>query len=172
VTRSGTSRQQIARTLTTAYAGRLLSEDTFARRFDQLFDARVIEPRWLVGDLSLRAPLAARPWRLLRSAIEALARVRVSITAAVEERPEVLLALDWRGADRELLVGRNTACDVVLPDQSVSRLHARLVFRDGSWIVQDLASTNGTLVNGRRVGRCELRPGDVLLLGNELLKVD
>ena len=46
------------------------------------------------------------------------------------------------------------------------------VFRDGRWILQDLASTNGTTVNGLRVGRCELRPGDRVQLGNHQLLVD
>jgi pSer/pThr/pTyr-binding forkhead associated (FHA) protein len=61
---------------------------------------------------------------------------------------------------------------VVLVELSVSRLHARLVFRDGSWILQDLESTNGTIVNGVLVGRCALRPGDRLLLGKARLRID
>jgi pilus assembly protein CpaF len=71
-----------------------------------------------------------------------------------------------------LLVGRHHACDVVLPESSVSRRHARLVFRDGTWVVQDLESTNGTIVNGVRVGRCALRPGDHLILGDAHLRID
>jgi pilus assembly protein CpaF len=61
---------------------------------------------------------------------------------------------------------------VVLGDATVSRRHARLVFRDGGWIIQDLASTNGTRLNGQAVGRACLRPGDQLLLGHQLLRVD
>ena len=45
-------------------------------------------------------------------------------------------------------------------------------FRDGSWILQDLESTNGTLLNGVRVGRCRLRPGDRIRLGTEELRID
>lgn len=84
----------------------------------------------------------------------------------------MLLALDWSGQQSDLLIGRHQACDVVLEAPSVSRRHARLVFRDHRWIVQDLHSTNGTVVNGTRVGRCELRPGDALLLGDERLTID
>jgi pilus assembly protein CpaF len=54
----------------------------------------------------------------------------------------------------------------------VSRRHARLVFRDGSWVIQDLRSCNGTEVNGLVVGRCELRPGDHVVLGDEHLVID
>jgi len=71
-----------------------------------------------------------------------------------------------------LIIGRHERCDVVLRDPSVSRRHARLIFRDHKWIIQDLRSTNGTIVNGTRVGRSEVRPGDLLALGDERLRVD
>ncbi len=83
-----------------------------------------------------------------------------------------LLALDWSGACEELLVGRHYACDVVVGDMSVSRKHARLSFRDGHWVLRDLDSTNGTRVNGTRVVRCRLEPGDRLRLGSADLLVD
>jgi hypothetical protein len=40
------------------------------------------------------------------------------------------------------------------------------------WVIQDLGSTNGTEVNGVRVGRCELHPGDHVGLGDERLRID
>jgi pSer/pThr/pTyr-binding forkhead associated (FHA) protein len=67
---------------------------------------------------------------------------------------------------------RDLACDVVLTGPTVSRRHVRLCFRDGAWILQDLESTNGTLVNHRRVVRCRVIPGDRLDLGGERLTVD
>jgi pSer/pThr/pTyr-binding forkhead associated (FHA) protein len=69
-------------------------------------------------------------------------------------------------------VGRSSVCDILLTDHTVSRLHARLVCRDARWILEDLGSTNGSYINGDLVGRCELRPGDRLSLGNALLRVD
>jgi pSer/pThr/pTyr-binding forkhead associated (FHA) protein len=72
----------------------------------------------------------------------------------------------------ELLVGRHQDCDVVLLGLTVSRRHARLVFRDGNWVLQDLDSTNGTTVNGVRIGRCEVRPGDLVELGDARLQID
>ena len=60
----------------------------------------------------------------------------------------------------------------MLGDLSVSRRHALLRFRDGRWILQDLESTNGTRVNGEPVGRCQLRPGDALQVGDVRLLVD
>jgi pSer/pThr/pTyr-binding forkhead associated (FHA) protein len=83
-----------------------------------------------------------------------------------------VLALDWNGGHDELVIGRNPVCDIVLPGPGVSRRHARLSFRDGSWILQDLESTNGTVVNGAQVGRCKIQPGDRLIIGDEQLIVD
>lgn len=166
----GTSRKRIARALNAAYGDGLLSEDTFSRRLDQLLAAKVVDPARFVGDLSFRRALGWRG-RLLA----ALAAVEESLGMSrlrAAPRGEALLALDWTGSGHELLIGRHHACDVVLSESSVSRRHARLVFRDGAWVVQDLESTNGTIVNGVRVGRCALRPGDRLLLGDAELRVD
>jgi pSer/pThr/pTyr-binding forkhead associated (FHA) protein len=66
---------------------------------------------------------------------------------------------------RALVIGRSVACDLTLSDPTVSRWHAELI-RDGDrWIVRDMGSTNGTRVNGWRVRRAVLEPGDVLALG-------
>ena len=73
---------------------------------------------------------------------------------------------------RSLLVGRHPACDGVVANPSVSRRHAQLTFRDGVWVLQDLASTNGTSVNGERVGRTRLRVGDVISLGDQAIQID
>jgi hypothetical protein len=166
VLRAGASRQQIAHTLNAAYADGLLSEDTFSHRLDQLLDARIVDPFRLIGDLNLRS--SGEGWRatLVSAVAASVRRLRTPGSEAV------LLALDWDGSQSELLLGRHESCDVVLSDPRVSRRHARLVFRDGSWVLQDLQSTNGTTVNGVRVGRCEVRPGDQLVLGHEQLKID
>lgn len=163
----GASRRRITHTLLAAYADGLLSEETFNYRLDQLLGARVIDPRRLVGDLMFRR---AADWRT-----RLLSAIRRSLVPARTVGPalnQIILALDWTGATTELIVGRHHGCDVVLDDLSVSRKHARLVCRDGSWVVQDLESTNGTLVNGVSVGRCALRPGDHLVLGHAFLRVD
>jgi uncharacterized RDD family membrane protein YckC len=50
-----------------------------------------------------------------------------------------------------LVVGRSRSCDVRLRDDTVSRLHAALVWRGGALVVEDLGSSNGTWVNGERI---------------------
>lgn len=166
---SGASRRRIARTLNAAYADGLLSEETFTYRLDQLLGERLIDPRRLIGDLSFRRTVS---WRSRLAAAVGALKQTITISELSMSRAESLLALDWSGAAAELLVGRHHACDVVLDEPSVSRRHARLVFRDGSWILHDLKSTNGTLVNGVLVGRCALRPGDHLALGEARLRID
>jgi hypothetical protein len=169
VLQAGGSRRRLARTLNEAYAGGLLSDDTFVRRVDQLLTSHVVDPIAVVGDINLRS--VVRP----RVGVAAAIRARLALfrkNASSRPLRPALLALDWSGAQAELLIGRHHACDVMLSNPSVSRRHARLVFRDDKWIIQDLQATNGTFVNGTRVGRCELRPGDCLLLGEQALQVD
>ncbi len=64
-----------------------------------------------------------------------------------------------------MVVGRLASCDVCLADSNTSRQHAAFV-RDGAgWAVEDLGSTNGTLVNGERVELLRLVDGDVVVVG-------
>ncbi len=166
---AGASRQNLARELNAAYSCGLLSERTFCQRLDLLFGSCLVDPARVVGDLSVRLPRRRWPRRvadLLDATIGLLTR-----SDGVGAAPR-LLALDWTGGQEEILLGRHLTCDVVLDDLSVSRRHARLVFRDGRWVIQDLESTNGTEVNGVRVGRCELHPGDHIGLGDERLRID
>jgi hypothetical protein len=65
------------------------------------------------------------------------------------------------------VVGRSRECDIVLGDSNVSRRHAELrPGAGGQWTVSDLGSTNGVLVNGRRVsGATPLKSGDHVVFG-------
>lgn len=69
------------------------------------------------------------------------------------------------------LLGRATTCDICLDAISVSRRHAVLVKRGRCWSIVDLDATNGTLVNGERINRRRLRPGDQIALGQAVLAV-
>ncbi|MBN1817082.1 MAG: FHA domain-containing protein [Sedimentisphaerales bacterium] len=72
-------------------------------------------------------------------------------------------------ARRLVTVGRENA-DILLNDPSVSRLHAEFLFRDGQWLLQDLRSSNGTLVNGRCLERpIQLRHNDQIQFGLTVL---
>lgn len=67
-----------------------------------------------------------------------------------------------------VIVGRREGCDVTLADSSVSRRHAKMEYSGGTWVVSDLGSTNGTYVNGVRINRKELSPGDYVKFGSTL----
>jgi predicted component of type VI protein secretion system len=64
-------------------------------------------------------------------------------------------------------IGRSRDCDVVLADANVSRRHAQVLpAAAGTWTIADLGSTNGVLLNGRRIsGAAQLTPGDRIALG-------
>ena len=75
--------------------------------------------------------------------------------------------------DGELTIGRAQGCAVVLPsDTFVSQMHARVFRRGDDYWVEDLGSTNGTLVNGRKVdGAVPLRRGDRVQVGRSVLEL-
>jgi hypothetical protein len=171
VVRAGALRDRLAGILKAAFADGLLSEQTLTHRLSALFDQRLVDPYGVVGDLSLRSRIQQRRPSTLIAAAVAACRRRTARKVDESSGP-LVLALDWTHGEGNLVIGRDAACDVVLADESVSRHHARLVFRDGTWIIQDLNSKNGTIVNRERVGRCQLQPGDRLQLGDQLLDVD
>ena len=64
-----------------------------------------------------------------------------------------------------VVIGRSRDCDLRLPDTDTSRRHAKIVCDAGRFVLYDLASTNGTFVNGERVDERELAPGDRIRIG-------
>jgi two-component system cell cycle response regulator len=69
-------------------------------------------------------------------------------------------------AGRVVTLGRGDGCDVRIPDQSVSRSHARVEASDDGYEVADLQSTNGTFVNDVPVASRRLKDGDYVRVGN------
>ncbi|MFT4188516.1 MAG: ATP-binding cassette domain-containing protein, partial [Aeromicrobium sp.] len=70
------------------------------------------------------------------------------------------------------VIGRDPSCDLVVDDPMASRAHARLTEADGQLWIEDLGSTNATLVNGGAVRRQRLVEGDQILIGNTHLVVE
>jgi len=72
----------------------------------------------------------------------------------------------------DVVIGRSREAQVRIDDVGISRQHSRIVQNiDGRFIVEDMESTNGTFVGGRRVNRCELESGDHVQIGpNVVLK--
>ncbi len=72
--------------------------------------------------------------------------------------PPIILSLANEAEDTrktftssELVIGRDTACDFPLTDETVSARHARLSYRYLQWWVEDMQSTNGTFLNDEKV---------------------
>ena len=78
------------------------------------------------------------------------------------------------GSDRLLRVGRLDPLEIVLDDSSVSRYHAEVRATDRGWRVRDLGSTNGTRLNGVRLGNGQwpLRVRDLLQFGEVAVVVE
>ncbi len=73
----------------------------------------------------------------------------------------------------EISVGRVQGNELMLPKGNVSKRHARLLYRDGRFIVTDLKSTNGTYVNGRKITQATIvREGDKIYIGDFILRID
>lgn len=73
--------------------------------------------------------------------------------------------------DKDIIsVGRSRDNDIVIENLSVSRNHARIRNQDGKYILTDLNSANGTLVNGMRITKTEIQDEDVITIGKHTLE--
>jgi hypothetical protein len=84
------------------------------------------------------------------------------------ERESVALTVDGKRYEvekRRLVLGRSRECDIQLADPNVSRRHAELRQEGTTYWIVDLDSTNGTVINGRRLKRAKLQDGDTITLG-------
>ena len=68
-------------------------------------------------------------------------------------------------------LGRRSTNSVVISDNAVSGEHCRLTYPDGKVIVEDMGSTNGTILNGEKITVSEIKNGDVLILGKTKYKI-
>ncbi len=65
-----------------------------------------------------------------------------------------------------LIIGRDAGCDIQITDASISGRHARISVEDGHCTIEDLGSTNGTLVNDRKLeGKVEIVKDDIIKIG-------
>jgi hypothetical protein len=160
---SDAERDQAIDQLGERFAEGRLSHDTFIHRMEAALKARdrrdlaelladLPSPRRL-GD-TLR-DYGRRGWEAVTSGMP---------RAVPAASPPVLM---FPSSDRRrFTIGRDAACDLVLPNLSVSRWHAGLKRCASGWLLDDLGSTNGTRLNGWRVTEpVPVRPGDWVSFG-------
>ena len=87
------------------------------------------------------------------------------VTRGFYEGLEVPVDREW------MVIGRGRSADFVIAEPTISRSHAALGFDGEGFFVQDLGSTNGTKVNGKREPKMRLADGDELQLGKLQLEV-
>lgn len=114
-------------------------------------------------------PAAAGPRPIRTAMLPTVAPAADGVTLVVrdEQGGEQRVRMDRP----EVRVGRGLENDIVLDSLSVSREHARFL-RDGWLVVEDLGSRNGTFVNGERVQRAQIAPGDTVRLGTAEVTIE
>jgi FHA domain len=132
--------------------------------------------------LFLRILLAVLLYGFLGLAIYTLLRdlkQQGQLLAARQPPPLALIHTDGELATPQLftkpliILGREPECDFFVDDQAVSFQHARLSYRQQQWWLEDLASTNGTFLNGDAVTTpVVITHGDELRLGQLVIRVE
>ncbi len=76
--------------------------------------------------------------------------------------------MEYPLSEEETIVGRNPTTNITLLDEGISREHTLIHFDEesGRYTIEDLQSTNGTKVNGRRVRSAQLEDGDEIEIGH------
>ncbi len=68
------------------------------------------------------------------------------------------------------IIGRDKTADIVVKDSLVSRQHAAIVYTDTGFVVKDLGSTNGTILNGKTVGQSPIANRDKVSIGDTTIQ--
>ncbi len=68
------------------------------------------------------------------------------------------------------IIGRDKTADIVVKDSLVSRQHAAIVYTDAGFVVKDLGSTNGTILNGKTVGQSPIANRDKVSIGDTTIQ--
>jgi hypothetical protein len=139
-----------------------------------LFFMRVLRAVWA----EMRAPttVAAAPATNDRASRNWGGAPRSPTNTRSGGRLKVIEPADTKGQTYELgdelTVGRAGGCQITLDDTFVSQLHARVFRRDGQLYVEDLGSTNGTLLNRKKItAPIAIRKGDRLQIGKTVMEL-
>ncbi len=98
-----------------------------------------------------------------------------AVTAPPPRSAELIVVDGLRAGDRffvskQLVIGRSSRCDISLPSQLVSRSHAEIIPTPDGFLLKDMSSANGTILNGKLVAESRLRHGDQICLGDVTIR--
>jgi pSer/pThr/pTyr-binding forkhead associated (FHA) protein len=106
----------------------------------------------------------------IRKQSEGLKKIPGTFQASVvivKGRPE---GMEYLVTRESTVLGRDKSADIVLKDAQVSRRHAVIEYREGTYVLRDLESTNGTRMNGSIIKESNLRHGDKFIIGDTTLQ--
>jgi hypothetical protein len=180
---SDSEREEAVSELGDRFAEGRLSQQTFLRRMDEALGAR---DRRQLDRLFTDLPRRVAP-RTLSALYHSLGD---SLGAALRDgarrvRPQprppravpqparaLFFPSTGPGAGTSFTIGRDSRCDLLIEDSTVSRWHARLDRQDDGWVLTDVGSTNGTRVNGWRARQpMPVQPGDHVMFGSAVFIV-
>jgi len=154
------------------------AEQALATELKQVVRETALERGWgLVGppevEFEIDPELARGRFRCAATFVEGPGELAPAVPAAGEAGILLLdgerVAATYRLGPATTL-GRLPTCDIVLTDPGASRRHATIVRRDDGYVVTDLGSTNGTLVNGEPTTERLLVDGDRIKIGTTVLE--
>jgi pSer/pThr/pTyr-binding forkhead associated (FHA) protein len=139
-----------------------------------LFFLRVLWAVWseVRGPRPAKAAASDTATRAMAATPSKSDRKKGAVTKLVATKPNPMKGREFE-LGTELTVGRAAGCKIALPDDTfVSQVHARVFRNDEGAFVEDLGSTNGTFLNGRKLGAAtKLKAGDHLQIGSTVLEV-
>lgn len=182
---------QIARKLVAAFEAGSATVGRAGRRFSvrlhpsdyARFEAELpyLERQWtaMLARLAERSGRPQSPPAVVAKADATVASGMVVVASVARPQPERLVLRVRKGVppgarialEGDVVIGRDPGCTLVLADPRASRRHVQIVVADALRF-RDLASSNGTLLNGRRVDAGRLGCGDVLTLGDSEVVVE
>jgi pSer/pThr/pTyr-binding forkhead associated (FHA) protein len=71
----------------------------------------------------------------------------------------------------EIIVGRDTTCDIQIDNIAVSREHATIIKGPNYYFIEDMGSKNGTFVNGKKINKKFLKADDEVIIGKHCLQI-